>query len=182
MTKIIESTFITLDGVIGDPHLYGQPYWDEEHGAYAQTLSDRTGALLLGRETYQMFIEPWTSRAGDPAADEMNARPKYVASRTLPAGPADWNATVLEGDAIEATRELKAAGGPDLLKYGTGAFSSDLLKAGLIDELHLWVFPVVAGTGDRLLPGFDMTHFELLDLKPFESGIAVHVLGPKTAG
>ncbi|WP_354701660.1 hypothetical protein DSM112329_01986 [Paraconexibacter sp. AEG42_29] len=181
MTKIIESTFITLDGVIGDPHVWGMPYWDEEHNGYAGKLSQATGALLLGRETYQAFIEPWTSRAGDPGADEMNARPKYVASRTLPAGPADWNAEVLEGDAVDAVRDLKSAGGPDLLKYGTGTFSADLIAAGLIDELHLWVFPVVAGSGARLLDGAPLTHLQLLDTTTFASGIVVHVLGPKAA-
>ena len=65
------------------------------------------------------------------------------------------------------------------LMDGTGEFSRTLLDAGLIDELHLWVFPVIAGTGDRILDGLDITHLRLLDTSVFASGIVVHVLGPK---
>ena len=64
------------------------------------------------------------------------------------------------------------------LMDGTGEFSKTLLDAGLIDELHLWVFPVVAGKGDRLLEGVDLTHLKLIDSTTFASGIVVHALAP----
>ena len=99
-----------------------------------------------------------------------------VASRTLT--ETTWNATLLEGDAVEAVAALKQQPGENLLKYGTGEFSKALLEAGLIDELHLWVFPVVAGKGDRLLEGLDLTHYKLVDSSTFQSGIVVHVLDP----
>ena len=133
---------------------------------------------MLGRATYEGFAQAWPSRSGDPFTDKINAMPKYVASRTLT--ETTWNATILEGDAVEAVAELKQQPGENLLKYGTGEFSKALLEAGLIDELHLWVFPVVAGKGDRLLDGLEhLTHLKLIDSTTFESGIVVHALAPE---
>ncbi|MEA2195195.1 MAG: hypothetical protein QOG42_1629 [Solirubrobacteraceae bacterium] len=174
--KLIESTFITLDGVISDPGTWGVPYWDEEHNAYAAKLLAGADALLLGRATYEGFAQAWPSRSGDPYTDKINAMPKHVASRTLT--QATWNAAILEGDAADAVAELKRRPGENLLKYGTGAFSRTLLEAGLLDELHLWVFPVIAGSGERLLDGLGLTHLTLLDTSTFASGIVVHVLAP----
>jgi len=174
--KLIESTFITLDGVISNPHHYGAPYWDDEHNAYGAKLMDGTDALLLGRATYEGFAQAWPARSGDPYTDKINAMPKYVASRTLT--EATWNATIIAGDVVEAVAELKRRPGGNLLKYGTGEFSRTLLDAGLIDELHLWIFPVVAGKGDRLLDGMDLTHLELIDSTPFASVIVVQALAP----
>ncbi len=175
--KLIESTFITLDGVIGNPHHWGGPYWDDDHSAYAQKLLFASDALLLGRATYEGFAQAWPQRSGDPYTDKINAMPKHVATRTL--SEATWNASIIEGDVVEAVAELKARDGKSLLKFGTGALSRTLLDHGLIDELHLRVFPVLAGGGDRLLEGIDKTHLKLLDSSTFASGIVVHVLGPK---
>ncbi len=175
--KLIESTLVTLDGVISDPQHYGGPYWDDEHSGYSAKLMDGTDALVLGRATYEGFAPAWSSRSGDPFTDRINAMPKYVASRTLT--ETTWNATILEGDAVQAVADLKQQPGGNLLKYGSGEFSKALLAAGLIDELHLWVFPVVAGQGDRLLAGLDLTHLELIDSTTFQSGIVVHALAPK---
>lgn len=175
--KLIESTIITLDGVISNPQHYSAPYWDDDHTAYGAKLMEGADALVLGRETYEGFAQAWPSRSGDPFTDKINAMPKYVASRTLT--ETTWNASILEGDAVEAVAALKQQSGENLLKFGTGGFSKDLLAAGLIDELHLWVFPVIAGKGDRLLEGLDITHLKLIDSTTFASGIIVHVLAPK---
>ena len=177
MRKLVGSTFITLDGVISDPQVWGPPYWDEEHFGYARKLLEPADALLLGRRTYEGFAPAWSSRAGDPFADRINALPKHVASRTLT--ETSWNATVIPGDLADGVRDLKAGDGGTIVKYGTGEVDVVLLEAGLLDELHLWVFPVVAGAGDRLLPGIDLTHVRLLDTTVFSSGIVVHVLAPK---
>ena len=177
MRKLVGSTFVTLDGVISDPQVWGPPYWDEEHFGYARKLLEPADALLLGRRTYEGFAPAWSSRAGDPFADRINALPKHVASRTLT--ETTWNATVIPGDLADGVRDLKAGDGGTIVKYGTGEVDVVLLEAGLLDELHLWVFPVVAGAGDRLLPGIDLTHFRLLDTAVFSSGIVVHALAPK---
>jgi dihydrofolate reductase len=175
MGKLVESTFVSLDGVISNPQEFSPPYWDDEHAAYATKLISDADELLLGRVTYEGFAEAWPPRAGD-LADRINAMPKHVASRTLT--ETTWNAALLEGDTAGAVAKLKES--KNLLKYGTGELDRTLLEHGLLDELHLWVFPVIAGSGDRLGDGFDTTHLKLVDAVRFESGIVVHVFAPST--
>lgn len=177
MRKLIESTFTTLDGVIGDPQKWSPPYWDDEHFAYAQKLLFDADALVLGRETYEVFAEAWPSRPSDPYTDKINGMPKHVASRTLT--ETTWNATVIEGDVAEGVAALKEQPGRSLLKYGTGTLDRTLLEHKLVDEYHFWIFPVLAGTGERLAAGFDVTHLKLLDQTVLESGIIVGVYVPK---
>src|SRR5262245_50958771 len=98
MRKLIESTFVSLDGIIDDtrpstasragPQHWCAPYWDEDHNGYAAKLLTSSDAMLLGRVTYEGFAEAWSTRSG-PDADIMNNLPKYVASRTLT--EATWN-------------------------------------------------------------------------------------------
>ena len=176
--KLIESTFVTLNGVIGDPQVWGPSYWDDEHAAYAEKLLEGVDAMVLGRATYEGFAQAWPSRAGDPYADRLNSMPKYVASRTLTDAETTWNATVIAGDVIDAVRKLKAGDGGALLKFGTGEVDRALIPAGLVDELHVWLFPVVVGDGERLLDDVTTTHLELLDLTRFRSGIVVLRYGP----
>jgi dihydrofolate reductase len=175
--KLVESTFVTLDGVISDPQVWGPPYWDDQHSAYAAKLLDPAEAMLLGRATYEVFAEAWPQRSGDPYTDKINAMPKYVASRTLQ--DAKWNAQVIENDAAEAVAALKAQDGGDLLKFGTGELDRTLLDNRLVDEYHFWMFPVIAGGGQRLLDGIDIAHLTLQDVSRFDSGIVVLVYRPK---
>ena len=170
MRKLVESTFVTLDGVISDPQVWSPPYWDDEHAAYARELLFEADALLLGRKTYEGFVQAWPSRS-DEYADRINALPKHVASRTLT--ETSWNATLLEGEAFEAVSTLKAEAGENILKFGTGELDRTLIENGLVDELLLWMFPVVAGEGTRLLDGIDTTHFKLAGTTTFASGIVV---------
>ena len=102
--------------------------------------------------------------------------PKHVASRTLRA--AEWNSKILEGDAVEAVAELKQRPGVNLLKFGTGEFSRTLLENGLIDELHLWIFPVLAGGGQRLTEGIEPMHLQLVETATFSSGLVVNTYAP----
>jgi dihydrofolate reductase len=177
MRKLIESTMMTLDGVISNPQNWSVPYWDEDHNAYAGSLMRDADALVLGRVTYEGFAQAWPTRSGDWYTDKINSMPKYVASKTLT--ETMWNASVLDGDAAEAVAKLKAEDGGNLLKFGTGEFSKTLLEHKLVDEYHLWIFPVIAGGGDHLFDGLDVTHLRLLDSTTFGSGIIVHKLAPK---
>ncbi|MFI9507625.1 dihydrofolate reductase family protein [Nocardia sp. NPDC052566] len=181
MRKIIESTFVTLDGAIAEPHKWSAPYWDAEHAAYAAKLLFAADALLLGRETYQNFAQVWPTRpSGDEYTDRINAMPKYVASTTLAQSDAIWNATILQGDTADAVRALKKQDGGDVLKFGTGSLSRTLLAHKLVDEYHLWVFPVVAGAGTRLFDGQpDVAHLRLLGTTTLASGIVIHRLAPR---
>jgi dihydrofolate reductase len=179
MRKLVESTFVSLDGSIENPQNWSPPYWDDEHAGYARKLLWDADALLLGRKTYENFAEAWPPRAGaDDFTDRINSMPKYVASKTLT--DTTWNATVLEGDTVDAIVKLKDEDGGSLLKFGTGELDRTLLENNLVDEFHFWYFPVLAGGGQRLIDSVEPTHLELLDIARFKSGIVVHVLAPKT--
>ena len=179
MRKLVESTFVTLDGVISSPQVWGSPYWDEEHSSYNQRLLYAADDMLLGRVTYENFAKAWQPRAGkgDDFADRFNAMPKHVASRTRTT--AEWNATIIAGDVSEGVAKLKEQPGKDMVKYGTGELDKVLLRDKLVDEYHFWQFPVAVGKGERLFDGVDMTHLKLMDQTTFKSGIVVLVYGPK---
>ena len=159
MRKLVESTFVTLDGVIGEPQEWGPPYWDDEHAGYARgPVAPRTRCCWAGTPTR---VSPKCGpSSGGEYAGKLNSMPKYVASRTLE--ETTWNATLLEGDAAESVAELKQQPGGDILKYGTGELDHALMENDLVDEFHFWVFPVIAGGGERLLEGFDLTHLQLV--------------------
>lgn len=178
MRKLIESTYLTLNGVIDNPQDWTGPYWDDEYLAYNAALMENVEAQVLGRVTYEGFAEAWSQRSGDPFTDNFNAMPKYVASRTLT--ETTWNAQLLEGDAAEAVAKLKQEEGGDLIKYGTGEFDKALLEHKLVDEYHFWFIPVLA-TGARILENveLDITHLEPLGTVTLKSGIVIHKLGPK---
>ncbi len=178
MRKLLESTFVTLDGVISNPQEWGPSYWDDEHGSYAHQLLFGADALLLGRVTYEGFAQAWPAREGaDDYTARINRLPKHVASHTL--HDATWNATIIEGDAADEVAKLKQQSGENILKFGTGEFDRTLLEHKLVDEYHFWIFPVVAGRGQRLFDGIDQTDLQLLDTTAFKSGIVVAVYGPK---
>ena len=146
MRKLIESTFVSLGGVIGDPQVWCPPYLDSDHGAYANQLLSGADALVLGRRTYEGFSAayPHMGADGRPMAmrgfiDRMNALPKYVVSNTL--RETTWNATVVSGDVAGAIATLKAQPGQNLLKYGTGPLDRLLMERKLVDEYHILGLP-----------------------------------------
>jgi dihydrofolate reductase len=175
MRKLVESTFVTLDGVISNPQEWGPPYWDDEHASYARELLFAADALLLGRATYEGFTQAWPSRTGD-YADRINNLSKYVASNTLT--EASWNATILEGDVAEEVAKLKLEAGENILKFGTGELDRTLIAHDLIDEFHFWLFPVVAGRGQRLFDGIDTTHLKLVNTTTLSTGIVIATYTP----
>jgi dihydrofolate reductase len=175
MRKLVEPTFVTLDGVISMPQEWGRPYWDDEHAQYAHDLLFSADALLLGRKTYEGFVQAWPSRTGE-YSDRINSMPKYVASRTL--DDATWNAAIIQGDVAEAVAKLKEEPGENILKFGTGELSATLLEHRLVDEYHFWVFPILAGSGDRLFEGGDTTTLGLIGTTTFNSGIVVAKYAP----
>jgi len=177
MRKLVESTFLSLDGVISSPEQWSPPYWNDEHMSYARELLFAADALLLGRETYEVFAEAWPARSGDEYTDRINSMPKYVASTTL--RETTWNATLIEGDVAEEVAKLKQHPGENILKFGTGGLDRILLQHKLVDEYHLWIFPVVAGSGQRLFDGLEMTHLTLVDTTILSTGIVIGTYVPK---
>jgi dihydrofolate reductase len=156
MRKLIESTLVSLDGVIEAPERWA--IFDEEATQRSMQELDNYDAFIMGRVTYERFRENWSS-GGNPYIDRIGAMPKYVASRSLT--EVTWNATLLGSDVVAAIEELKAQPGKDLIKYGNSRLDATLLSAGLIDELRVWIMPVVVGGGQRIFEGVEASSLKL---------------------
>ncbi|MEU7000421.1 dihydrofolate reductase family protein [Nonomuraea sp. NPDC046570] len=178
MRKIIASTYSTLDGFIDNPHLWSFDHFTEEAGKHAFDQLFACDALLMGRVTYEGFVQAWPSRAGDPFADRVNSMAKYVVSSTM--DEAEWeNTTVIKGEnLVEEITRLKQEPGDDILIYGCGQLTDALLEAGLMDEYRIWVYPVVLGKGERLWREGISAKLEMVDSKIFDSGVAILSYAP----
>lgn len=176
MRKIIVTEFITLDGVVEAPggnetdHPHGgwQPkYRHPEGGKYKVGELAAVDALLLGKNTYEMFAAYWPGQAGADFADPINRLPKYVVSRSLQ--KVAWNNSHILRDVAKDVAALKKSDGGDILVYGSATLARSLFHHDLIDELRLMVFPLSVGGGLRLfddnreLKKFDLRHSRALD-------------------
>jgi len=171
MRKLIESTLVSLDGVIESPNRWS--LFDDEASQLSLQELDKYDAFIMGRVTYEFFRGSWGSVTGNPYIDRINEMPKYVASETL--SDLTWNATLLGPDIVGAIERLKAQPGKDLIKYGTSRLDDTLLRAQLVDELRLWVMPVVAGAGQRLFEGVNTSslHLTLSDVHKLANGSVI---------
>src|SRR5215471_4303913 len=126
MRKIIESTLVSLDGVIGDPHLWAMERFDDDAQKEALEGLHASEAMLLGRRTYEIFAALWPARKGD-YAERLNSMRKYVFSSTL--RKADWNySTITQGDVVTEAARLKQQEGKSLILYGRGLLGQTLLE------------------------------------------------------
>ena len=157
MRKLIESTLVSLDGVIESPERWA--IIDDEATQLSIQELDNYDAFVMGRVTYERFRENWSASGGNPYFDRIAAMPKYVASGSL--DEVSWNATLLGPDIVTAIQELKAQPGKDLIKYGNSRLDATLLGAGLVDELRLWIMPVVVGSGQRIFEDVDASSLKL---------------------
>ena len=163
MRKLIVSAFVSLDGVMQAPggpdedrtggFSFGgwtAPYWEPVMEGSLEGFDGRNRDLLLGRRTYEIFESYWPYQAADdPIARNLNGARKYVASRTLKA--LEWEHSELLGeDVVAAVQALKAQDGFDLQVIGSAGLVQTLQGADLVDEFHVWTFPVVLGRGKRL--------------------------------
>jgi dihydrofolate reductase len=174
MGKIVSSTFVSLDGVINHMDRWHFDFIDAESDAIALRQLQDSQALLMGRHTYETFAQVWPGRDGE-YADRINAMAKYVASRTLH-NPTWTNTTVLDGDLVEAVTKLKQDLDRNLLMYGYGPVAKSLLRHGLLDELILWVHPMLAGVGtpdDMIFSEGLNTRLALIDVKRLGSGVVL---------
>jgi dihydrofolate reductase len=180
--KLIEITFMSLDGVIDAPDItqQAQSYFsgDKQHDRYQEEHLFAADALLLGRKTYEQLSKAYLamaqSGAGAPKelVERMNSIPKFVASTTLT--DASWNAMVIKGDIAEQVRKIKEQPGKDIVKYGTGVLDRVLFDKGLIDTLCIIVYPFLLGHGTHLFDRVGLTtHLQLSNVKRFDSGTVV---------
>jgi dihydrofolate reductase len=200
--RIILSDFISLDGVSQAP---GGPDEDTDdgfrHGGWSGPFFDpesmgtvigevmaRTDALLFGRRTWDGMAAAWPERAGDPYADQMNAIPKYVVSRTLSAEEASsrWNNTTLLGghDAIDAVRALRASGGDGGLQvWGSTSLARQLVEHDLVDEYQLMLEPILLGGGKTIFPPDGRARtLELVSVQQAKTGVLILAYRPAGPG
>lgn len=152
MGKLIISTHITIDGIIGpSPQDWAAFHEDGERYKFEQLLA--ADAFLLGRKVYEGLASVWPTMTDETGfAERVNSIPKYVASRTL-TEPLDWNASLIEGDLAESTTNLKRKHRGNLISFGCGELAYELVAQGLADEIDFWVQPTVWGSGDRAFHG-----------------------------
>ena len=184
MRKLIVHEFMSLDGVMQAPGGKDEdtdggfehggwtwPFWHDDIGAAFGALMQGVDAFLLGRRTYEIHaaaFEPMP--AGDPFGDLMNAPKKYVVSRTLRT-PTWRNTTIIRDDVAGSVRELKQQQGGTIVTDGSSQLVHTLLEHGLVDRLHLLVYPVALGSGKRLFPERVYAPFRLTGSKTYPSGV-----------
>ena len=145
--------FMTLDGVIENPAWTAEFGFDPKMGETIGGIVAGSSAILLGRTTYEMFYPAWSTRTveDDPGAPFFNETAKYVVSGTLES-PTWNNSHVLGPYDADRIRGLKDEVDGDLYVSGSGTLVRAMLADGLVDELHLFVYPLTRGTGPRLFP------------------------------
>lgn len=169
MRKLIESSFLSLDGYVSAEKL--APHWSAENKAHALAELEQCDAFLFGRKTYELFAPRWSKIDGDPYMDTINRMPKHIASTTLKQSDLTWNASLLTGPLPEAVAELKARPGKNIMKYGTSELDRALVEHELIDEFCFSIFPILLGGGRRLFEDCRRPNLTLLDTKTFANGV-----------
>ena len=175
--------FICLDGVYEDPSWTFGFGFDPKMGEALAAITGSCQAILLGRRTFEMFAPAWSTRTAeeDPGAPFFNESPKYVVSGSAQA--ADWNNSTILGPYRAGTiRGLKDKVDGDLYVSGSGTLVRAMLADGLVDELHLFVYPVARGAGQRLFAeSAPATKFSLAGSEAYSNGV-VHLGYAPSAG
>jgi dihydrofolate reductase len=190
MRKLVVNTFVSLDGVMQAP---GGPeedptggfehggwsvtFWDDQMNEYMGDFMSKPFDLVLGRKTYEIFAAYWP-HTDEPGAAELNRATKYVASRTLET--LEWEPSqLLKGDIGEAVGRLKEEDGPELQVHGSSDLIQTLLRAGVIDQFRVIIFPVVLGTGKRLFgEGAPSEALKLVDSQVASTGVIMATYEP----
>lgn len=174
MGSILVHEFVSLDGVFEDPAWTFDFPFDPKMGEAIGAAMGSCRAILLGRRTYELFAPAWSTRTADddPGAPFMNDTPKYVVSSTPLPSPGWQNTSLLGGYSADAIRDLKDRVDGGIYVSGSGTLVNALLADGLVDELHLFVYPVVLRAGRRLVEaGGPKRSFDLAAVEPYESGV-----------
>lgn len=176
MRRIVSATYMTLDGDITNMHDWHFDYLGAQATASAREQLFRSDVLIMGRKTYEGFAPAWSARAGtDDLADRMNSIVKYVVSSTL-TDPGWTNTSVLGSDVVPAIRDLKQQDGSDILQYGFGSVTRLMLEYGLLDELRIWLHPVMSGKAepqDLLYADMPKTQFTLTNTYVHDTGVII---------
>jgi dihydrofolate reductase len=151
--------------------------WDDRLKNYVFELTEPVDTIILGRKMTDGFVSYWSdimTKPDDPSYDfakKMIEIPKVVFTKTLK--KSQWvNTTLAKGDLTDEIMRLKSEKGRDIIVYGGATFDSSLIKAGLIDEFHLFINPVAIGSGMAIFKGInEIQKFTLVKFTPFDCGI-----------
>jgi dihydrofolate reductase len=188
--RVVVSEFMSLDGVVQAPGGrdedtsggfrhggWSMPYFDPEvMGEVIDEYAERNEVLLQGRRTYQVSASAWPQRSGDPFADWINRAEKYVVSDTITEADITWKpTTIIRGsDLINEVSAMRDKPGGDIYVYGSVSVVRALLAAGLVDELVLFIEPIVLGGGKTLFPtDGEARTFELTSTITAATGVQV---------
>jgi dihydrofolate reductase len=189
--RLVITENISLDGVVENDGSWFDPTEDSEQGrqlaAITREHAARSDGFLVGRVTFDEMRGFWPTRVDDDTGvtDHLNRVEKYVVSQSL-TDPGWDGTTVLRGgaDLEPEVRDLKARDGADIVLTGSITLARHLLALDLVDELRLFVFPIVLGSGRRLFPAErrieDLT---LIETRPFQAGVTLlrYATAPGTA-
>jgi dihydrofolate reductase len=173
MRSVHVHEFVSLDGVVDAPMWTFEYGFLPEMGERLGAVTERCHGILLGRTTYEGFAPAWSTRTveDDPGAPFFNDTTKYVVSGTL-VDPTWQNTEVLGPYDPDAIRRLKGEVDGDLYVSGSVTLVHALLADGLVDELHLLVYPLTRGSGPRLFPeGAAPATFVLAASEAFDNGV-----------
>jgi dihydrofolate reductase len=185
MRDVVLQMQVSLDGYVGLPDgdvEWALPNFDEEFTAWTVDSLWRSGVHIMGGETGKELAAYWPTATEErdlPFKAPMNDLPKVVFSKSI--DHLDWHDTrIANGGLGEEIGRLKQEPGKDILVHGGARFARSLSGAGLIDRYQLMVHPVVLGSGLPLFPALPQPlTLELLEAKPFPSGIVLHVYRPR---
>jgi len=179
MRNLVVSEWITIDGVFDADTMdkWFNPFQSGGRAEHIKTVIGASGAIVLGRTTYEMLAPFWSAQKNDEQgpADKLNSVAKYVVSSTL--GKAEWNnSTVIKDNVVGEIAKLKREADRDILILGSGALVRSLMATDLIDEYRFLVQPMVMGEGKRFFrDGMVAPKLELLEAKTLEMGVlALH--------
>jgi dihydrofolate reductase len=186
MARIVVTEFVTLDGVFEDPggsEDFERGGWafqferGEEGDKFKLDETMGSDALLLGRRTFEEFAKHWPERDGE-FADKFNNSTKYVVSSTLTDPESVWSNSQVVG--VDEIAGLRDRDGGEIVVHGSGTLVRALLEQGLVDELRLMVFPVVLGSGRRLLDETPSPQrLRLVESRPVgPDGVVILIYGP----
>lgn len=191
MRKLKLQVQISVDGYVARPNgeLDWMVWdWDEALKKHVTEITEPVDTVLLGRKMAGGFISHWAAVAADPdnpdywAGKKFTDTPKVVFTKTL--DRSEWpNTELAKGDLVDEVNMLKNRDGKDLIVYGGAGFVTSLIKAGLIDEYHLFVNPVALGKGLTIFEGLEKPReMVLTESTGYDCGIVGHRYLPKGAG
>jgi dihydrofolate reductase len=180
MRRLILEEWLSLDGFAVDQHgkldFFPASETDKFSDRDQLKFLDSVDAILLGRRTYELFVDYWPTATTDKEiiADRLNELPKLVFSNTLSEAPwGTWRpAQVVRGDAVAEIQRLKAQDGKHMVLWGSLSLAQDLIAADLIDEYHLQICPTLVGDGRPLFPRLQSYGgFKRVNVRTYDTGV-----------